>query len=349
VSRVTAAAATTVAVTLLALAGRAGADPPAAGKRPAAVSTPPAAATGSKGEVPNGSGVPAGISGPERPHGASAPGTRVGPAGSSTATPAKPPTGAVAPRPIPPPPGRAERGEPQLTVSPSEMAPPRRDPGATRAVEARGEPIVIRLGLQRMTQVQFSTDIQQVVTAFTKQQLSMETAGPRLFLSALEPDISGELFVTLTGGPTLTLVVVPAQGDRDLAVRVISPGAEASARVAETAGLTPLRLMRAMILNLPPPGVSPRAGDGRVVYEDAALRLTLLATWTSPALEGVVLGAENLRALWIMLPLDRLAFPGLLAVHAETESLAPPPTTPEQALAAQHRTRLYLVRTAEGR
>jgi hypothetical protein len=188
------------------------------------------------------------------------------------------------------------------------MAPPRPDPGATRAVEARGEPVVIRLGLQRMTQLQFSTDIQQVVTAFTKQQLSMETAGLRLFLSALEPDISGELFVTLTGGPTLTLVVVPAQRDRDLAVRVISPGAEASARAAEAAGLTPLRLMRSMILNLPPPGVSPRAGDGRIVYEDGALRLTLLATWTSPALEGIVLGAENLRALWIMLPLDRLAF-----------------------------------------
>jgi hypothetical protein len=119
--------------------------------------------------------------------------------------------------------------------------------------------------------------------------------------------------------------------------------------VAETAGLTPLRLMRAMILDVPLPGVSPAPGDGRVVYEDGALRLTLLRTWTSPALEGVVLAAENLRPLWITLPLDRLAFPGLLAVHAEAEQLAPPPATPEQALAARHRTRLYLVRVVEGR
>jgi hypothetical protein len=62
-----------------------------------------------------------------------------------------------------------------------------------------------------------------------------------------------------------------------------------------------------------------------------------------------VLTAENLRPLWIVLPLDRLAFPGLLAIHAETEQLAPPPGSPEQALAARHRTRLYLVRAAEGR
>ena len=226
----------------------------------------------------------------------------------------------------------------------------RRDLGATRAIEARGEPIVIRLGHRRMTQVHFASDIQQVVTAFTKPQVSLETAGPRLFLSALDPDVSGELFVTLSTGGTLALVVVPAApGERDLAVRVVSPAAEAAARVAETAGLTPLRLMRAMILDVPLPGVSPAPGDGRVVYEDGALRLTLLRTWTSPALEGVVLTAENLRPLWIALPLDRLAFPGLLAVHAEAEQLAPPPTTPEQALAARHRIRLYLVRGAEGR
>jgi hypothetical protein len=226
----------------------------------------------------------------------------------------------------------------------------RRDLGATRAVEARGEPIVIRLGHRRMTQVHFASDIQQVVTAFTKPQVSLETAGPRLFLSALDPDVSGELFVTLSTGGTLALVVVPAApGERDLVVRVVSPAAEAAARVAEMAGLTPLRLMRAMILDVPLPGVSPAPGDGRVVYEDGALRLTLVRTWTSPAFEGVVLAAENLRPLWVTLPLDRLAFPGLLAVHAEAEQLAPPPATPEQALAARHRTRLYLVRMAEGR
>jgi hypothetical protein len=228
------------------------------------------------------------------------------------------------------------------------VAPARRDLGVMRAVEARGEPIVVRLGHRRMTQVHFPADIQQVVTAFTKPQVSLETAGPRLFLSALDADVSGELFVTLSTGGTLALVIVPAApGERDLVVRIVSPVAEAAARSAETAGLTPLRLMRAMILDVPLPGVSPAPADGRVVYEDGALRLTLLRTWTSPALEGVVLAAENLRPLWITLPLDRLAFRGLLAVHAETEQLAPPPTTPEHALAARHRTRLYLVRVAE--
>jgi hypothetical protein len=243
--------------------------------------------------------------------------------------------------------GPGQPAAPPLT-DPAWLA--RRDLGVTRAVEARGGPILIRLGPRRMAQVHFPSDIQQVVTAFAKPQVSLETAGPRLFLSALDPDVSGELFVTLSTGGTLALVIVPAgPEERDLVVRVVSPVAEATARMAETAGLTPLRLMRAMILDVPLPGVSPAPGDGRVVYEDGALRLTLLRTWTSPAIEGLVLAAENLRPLWIALPLDRLAFTGLLAVHAEAEQLAPPPATPEQALAARHRTRLYLVRVAEGR
>jgi len=273
------------------------------------------------------------------------------------------PQGPAAPRQVQPTPA-SERNEPgpalggsvgglhpgvPETTRPGTAGGPR-SRGTARAVEARGEPIVVRLGFHRMTQVQFAGDIHQVITAFTKQQISMETTGSRLFLSALEPDLSGELFVTLAGGPTLTLIVVPAIGiERDLVVRVVSPAAEAAARTAETAGLTPLRLLRAMIRNTPLPGVSPAPGDGQIVYDDGALRLTRLGTWTSPAFEGLILGVENLRPLWIALPLDRLALPGLLAVHVESEALAPPPVTPEQALAAQHRTRLYLVRTAGDR
>src|SRR5262245_4909669 len=88
-----------------------------------------------------------------------------------------------------------------------------RDLGVTRAVDARGDPIVVRLGHRRMTQVHFPADVQQVVTAFTKPQVSLETAGPRLFLSALDPDVSGEVFVTLSTGGTLALVLVPAATD----------------------------------------------------------------------------------------------------------------------------------------
>ncbi|MCI0547731.1 MAG: hypothetical protein L0027_10655, partial [Candidatus Rokubacteria bacterium] len=71
---------------------------------------------------------------------------------------------------------------------------------------------------------------------------------------------------------------------------------------------------------------------------------TLRQVCRAPHLEGDVLITENLRAMWIRLPNERIHFPGLLAIHAESESLAPQPTTPEETLAARHRTRLFLIR-----
>ena len=58
-----------------------------------------------------------------------------------------------------------------------------------------------------MTQVQFSADIQHLVTAFGKQQLSVEHVGRHLYLSALEPDVSGECFVAETARATMTKLV----------------------------------------------------------------------------------------------------------------------------------------------
>ena len=42
-----------------------------------------------------------------------------------------------------------------------------------------------------------------------------------------------------------------------------------------------------------------------------------------------------------------LHFPGLLAVHTERESLAPRATKPDEARAAQQKTKVYLVRVPE--
>lgn len=195
-----------------------------------------------------------------------------------------------------------------------------------------------------MTQVTFWENVASVVTNFAKEQVSFETAGPRLYLAPLVPEISGELFIVLTTGQPVTLAVLEDADHRDLAVQVLAPAAEAEQARAATAEVTALRLLRAMLLGRPAAGIAVTAGRGEVAYDDGTVRLTLAAVWRTPGLEGIVLDAENLRPLWIRLPLERLELPGLLAVHAAAEALAPPPTTPEERLAARHRTRLYLVR-----
>jgi len=106
--------------------------------------------------------------------------------------------------------------------------------------------------------------------------------------------------------------------------------------------------MRAMILGVQEPGVTvTRSRPPFVAYNDSVLVLRTLATWKTPRYEGVVLEAENLTDQWLRLALESLHFPGLLAAHAERDSLAPRPTKPDEALAAQQKTKVYLVRVPE--
>jgi len=216
-----------------------------------------------------------------------------------------------------------------------------------------GQPVTVNVAVGRTTAVTFPAAITSIVTTASKQTLTLETVGSRLFLSPLAPDYAGEIFVILANDdqvPLLARSVAPEKAD--LALRLVASSA-AGSRTPSAApdggsAWTPLRLMRAMILGVQEPGVTvTRSRQPFVAYNDSVLVLRTLATWKTPRYEGVVLEAENLTDQWLRLALESLHFPGLLAVHAERDSLAPRPTKPDEALAAHQKTKVYLVRVPE--
>lgn len=222
---------------------------------------------------------------------------------------------------------------------------PREAPANPRVVEESGQEIVVRVSRGQTTEVVFSEAIRQVVTSLGKEALSLETTGARLYLSPLAEEVGGTLFVLLESDRSvpIALVSVAPPTRRDVSVRVLSRTRAPTTSAATAQGLTPLGLLRAMLLGQDLAGVKTSKAD-REVYNDQAVTLTLQQVWRAPHLEGDVLVAENLRAAWIRLPIERIHFPGLLAIHAESESLAPRPTSPEESLAARHRTRVFLIR-----
>ncbi len=216
-----------------------------------------------------------------------------------------------------------------------------------------GQPVAVNVAVGRTTAVTFPAAISSIVTSASKETLTLETVGSRLFLSPLVPDYAGQIFVILANDEQVPLLARSVLPDKaDLALRLLAgsaAGSGAPRTPPESSGAwTPLRLMRAMILGVQGPGVtvtpSPRPF---VAYSDSVLVLRTLATWKTPRYEGVILEAENLTDQWLRLALESLHFPGLLAVHAERDSLAPRPTKPEEALAAQQTTKVYLVRSPE--
>ena len=224
---------------------------------------------------------------------------------------------------------------------------------AVRLAPWTGQPVNVNVAVGRTTAIAFPAAITSIVTTASKETLTIETVASRLFLSPLVPDYAGEIFVILANDEQVPLLVRSVAPERaDLALRLVAGSAAASgaSSTASDSGSawTPLRLVRAMILGVQEPGVTvTRSPQPFVAYDDSVLVLRTLATWKTPRYEGVVLEAENLTDQWLRLALESLHFPGLLAVHAERDSLAPRPTKPEEALAAQQKMKVYLVRVPE--
>jgi hypothetical protein len=240
------------------------------------------------------------------------------------------------------------------SAAPAQEGPSVPAPRSVRLAPWTGQPVTINVATGRTTAVTFPAPIASIVTTASKETLTLETVGSRLFLSPLVQHYTGEVFVILASDDQVPLIARAVADDAaDLSVRLVTGSAAATSKVSGaphegTSTWTPLRLMRAMILDVQEPGVTlTRSPHASVVYDDSVLVLRTLATWKSPRYEGVVLEAENLTEQWLRIALESLHFPGLLAVHAERESLAPRPTKADDALAAQQKMKLYLVRVPE--
>lgn len=238
-------------------------------------------------------------------------------------------------------------------AAPAEERTTRLLPPTVRLAPWTGQPVTVNVAVGRTTAITFPAAITSIVTTASKETLTLETVASRLFLSPLVPHYSGEIFVILANDDQVPLIARSVAADEaDLAVRLVAGSAGASKRPgasSDTGGAwTPLRLMRAMILGLQEPGITvTRSPQPSIVYDDSVLVLRTLTTWKTPRYEGVILEAENRTDQWIRLALESLHFPGLLAVHAERESLAPRPAKPDDALAVQQKMKVYLVRVPE--
>jgi TraK protein len=235
-----------------------------------------------------------------------------------------------------------------ITAAAQERAPGAEVP-TVRLTPWTGQPVTVNVAVGRTTAITFPAAITSIVTTASKETLTLETVGSRLFLSPLAPQYSGEIFVILVNDEQVPLIARSvAAEDADLAVRLVAGSAAASTASDGSGAWTPLRLMRAMILDVQEPGVTvTRSAQPSIVYDDSVLVLRTLTTWKTPRYEGVALEAENKTDQWLRLALESLHFPGLLAVHAERESLAPRPAKADDALAAQQKMKVYLVRVPE--
>jgi hypothetical protein len=218
---------------------------------------------------------------------------------------------------------------------------------AARTV-SQDQPLHIRLELQQMTTVVFPEPIASIAVAVEKEQGSIHSDGPYLFLLLLDPTLQTRCFVIGASGK-LYLLQIKAATPADDIVYLTAPPAPGSGNSGHATRLPTATLLRALRTGTPLPGQTPTEVPAPTLGD---LRLTLLTTqavqWGT--MIGLVATVQNVspQALTLDLrwgvqesPTDRATrvttwvFAPRLTVHAVAAD--------DEVLGPGGQTRIYLV------
>ena len=194
-----------------------------------------------------------------------------------------------------------------------------------REVFYKGEPIRINLLVGELTEVGFSKQVTKTVIGFSPEEVYGEIKNNKLFLKPFTM-INVMMFVCFEDGSSmpLDLRTVKEAGDVQVYIRTKTGTAQKKLEriIKKRKTYDHLSFIADMVERRFIPEATVREGGGEIVYEDKYIRLRLIKIYDMVLYHGYVLHAENRSTKTpVMVPVQEIYFPGLLAVTSEREML----------------------------
>lgn len=194
-----------------------------------------------------------------------------------------------------------------------------------REVFYKGDPVRINLIVGELTEVSFSKQMTKTVIGFSPDEVYGEIKDNKLFLKAFAR-INVMMFVCFEDGSSmpLDLRTVEEAGDVQVYIRTKTGAAQNKLEriIKKRKTYDYLNFIADMVENKFIPEATVREGGGEIVYEDKYIRLRLIKIYDMVLYHGYVLHAENRSTKKpVMVPVQEISFPGLLAVTSEREML----------------------------
>jgi len=194
-----------------------------------------------------------------------------------------------------------------------------------REVFYKGEPVRINLVVGEVTEVGFLKQVRDTIVGFSREEVSIESKDNKLFLKPFTM-INVMMFVCFEDGSSmpLDLRTVEEGGDVQVYIRTKIGIAQNKLEriIKKRKTYDHLSFIADMVERRFIPEATVREGGGEVVYEDKYIRLRLIKIYDMVLYHGYVLHAENRSTKTpVMVPVQEIYFPGLLAVTSEREML----------------------------
>ena len=189
-----------------------------------------------------------------------------------------------------------------------------------RVVRNSQESIPIRVKAGAITEVEFEEKIANITKSVSSDILQIETLENRIFLLSLK-NTDSDIYVVTQDNVSYALRVTAVSGDNDSRVRIRKP-ADKIVDISNKDEVTTIDVMKALMTGSYPAGAGVVEGEKIELFNNGWLRLTTDKIFElSGGARALVVTAENLIDKPIVIPIQNIELPGLLAISVDNEIL----------------------------
>jgi hypothetical protein len=183
-------------------------------------------------------------------------------------------------------------------------------------------PLKLKTGV--VTEAEFPEKIANITKSISSEILQIETLGNRMFLLARE-SLDSKVYVVTQDNESFCLHLIMDEAQAPSRIKITKPH-EAENDEKNSDIVNTVELMKALLTGRQPPGVASSKLHSREIFNNAKLRIIVDEVYEFPNnAKALCLTFENLTRKPLVVPIEHIELPGLLAVSIDTQILEPRP------------------------
>ena len=204
-----------------------------------------------------------------------------------------------------------------------------------------GAEIPLRLKTGMITEAEFPEKIANVTKSISSESLQIETLGNRMFLLPRE-NLDSQIYVVTQDNVSYCLHLIMDEAQAPTRIKITKPHeAENDEKASDIANT--VELMKALLTGRQPPGAVSSKLHPKEIFNNAKLRISIDEVYEFPNnVKAFCLTFENLTRKPMVVPIEHIELPGLLAISIDTQILEPRPHDTNKKTSA-YMTKAYMV------
>ena len=204
-----------------------------------------------------------------------------------------------------------------------------------------GAEIPLRLKIGMITEAEFPEKIANVTKSISSESLQIETLGNRMFFLPRE-NLDSQIYVVTQDNVSYCLHLIMDEAQAPTRIKITKPHeAENDEKASDIANT--VELMKALLTGRQPPGAVSSKLHTQEIFNNAKLRISIDEVYEFPNnVKALCLTFENLTRKPMVVPIEHIELPGLLAISIDTQILEPRPHDTNKKTSA-YMTKAYMV------